>query len=266
MNKEVFKVTKDGKDLELAVKEPTAEDGNKARAVKRRTFAQAVTEGAILRINLDRHIKEQGLWNEDKELRRKKLDEQITEKTLQLKKGGMKLSDAKQVAIDLRALREERRVLLTEINSLDINTAEGQAENAHFNSLVASCLVYNDSGKVYYKDLDDYLKNSASEEAFKGASLLAKMIYALDDDFEKNLPENKFLRQYQFVDDNLNFINKDKKLVDSEGRLINEDGRYVNESGELVDKFGNRVDENGEFVVESQPFLDDDGNPIEIPS
>lgn len=260
--KEIFKVVKDGKEIELAVRTPTAQDGDKARSIKRKTVAKAIAEGAISRIKLDRYIKEQGLWDDEKEAARKKLDEQIVAKTIQLKKGGMKLSEAKQVALDLKTLRNERQTLLTEINGLDVHTVEGQAENAQFNSLVASCLVYNDSGNPYYKDLDDYLNNSFSEEAFKAANLLAKMLHGLDEDFEKNLPENQFLVKYGFVDESGNLINKEKKTVDEEGRLLDENGRYVNEKGEFVDKFGNRVDESGEYVVETTPFLDDDGNPV----
>jgi hypothetical protein len=53
-------------------------------------------------------------------------------------------------------------------------------------------------------------------------------------------------------------------LVDSENRLINEEGRYIDEQGEYVDKNGVKVDKEGEYVIDSQPFLDDEGNPIVV--
>ena len=84
---------------------------------------------------------------------------------------------------------------------------------------------------------------------------MASKLYGLDDNYEKNLPENKFLKQYKFVDDNLRFINKDGKLVDQDGRLIDENGRYINQNGEYVDKEGNLVDDKGDYVVQFQPFL-----------
>jgi hypothetical protein len=34
------------------------------------------------------------------------------------------------------------------------------------------------------------------------------------------------------------------------------------ENGGFVDKFGNKVDASGDYVVETQPFLDDNGQPI----
>jgi len=89
------------------------------------------------------------------------------------------------------------------------------------------------------------------------------MLYGIDPDYEKRLPENEFLKKYKFVDDQLNYIDKKGRRVDSEGRLVNEDGRYINEDGKLVDIEGNLVDEEGNYIVEFTPFLDDEGKPIE---
>ena len=67
----------------------------------------------------------------------------------------------------------------------------------------------------------------------------------------------------KFVDSKLRLVDKKGRLIDSEGRLIDESGRFVDENGNFIDKFGNRVDADGEYVVDQQPFLDDDGNPIQ---
>lgn len=88
------------------------------------------------------------------------------------------------------------------------------------------------------------------------------MLYGLDNDYENNLPENKFLKKYKFIDQKLRLIDKKGRLIDSEGRLIDESGRYVDDNGSFVDKFGNKVDADGDYIVEQQPFLDDNGNPI----
>jgi len=94
------------------------------------------------------------------------------------------------------------------------------------------------------------------------ASNLAMMLYGIDPDYEKRLPENEFLKKYKFVDNELNFIDKQGRRVDSEGRLVNEDGRYINEEGKLVDVDGNLVDEDGNYIVDFTPFLDESGKPI----
>lgn len=262
---EQFEIEKNGKKITLVVREPTIEDGNKARNIYRKEFAEGLKNGGILRLNLEKIAREQGIWNDEKEEQQRKIDEQLADKTIKLKSGGIKLSEAKQLAVDIRNLRNERRNLLSEKSSLDTHTIEGQADNARFNSLVSSCLVYKDNGKSYYSSMEEYLNNAGNEEAFKAAQLLAKMLYGLDEKFEENLPENQFLKKYKFINDDLNYVNKEGKMVDEEGRLIDENGRYIkiiNGEKKFVDKFGRLVDENGQYVVEEKPFLDDEGNPI----
>jgi hypothetical protein len=95
-----------------------------------------------------------------------------------------------------------------------------------------------------------------------GDQTLASMVYGLDNDFEKTLPENKFLHKYKFVDEKLRLVDKQGRLIDAEGRLIDDKGRYIDEAGNYVDKFGNKVDKDGEYLFESKPFLDEEGNPI----
>ena len=112
-----------------------------------------------------------------------------------------------------------------------------------------------------YSGLEAY-ENSDDKVALVGAQNLAKFMYEFDDDFEKNLPENKFLLKYGFINDDLRPINKDGKLIDWEGRLIDEEGRYLDNDGNYVDIDGNPVTEEGEPVVEFSPFLDDDGKPV----
>ena len=38
---------------------------------------------------------------------------------------------------------------------------------------------------------------------------------------------------------------------------------YIDEEGNLIDVDGNRVNEEGDYEFKRQPFLDDDGKPIE---
>jgi hypothetical protein len=88
------------------------------------------------------------------------------------------------------------------------------------------------------------------------------MLYGLDNDYESNLPENKFLKKFKFVDDKLRLVDKKGRLIDAEGRLIDESGRFIDEEGNFVDKYGNRVTSDGDYLVDAQPFLDENGNPV----
>jgi hypothetical protein len=102
------------------------------------------------------------------------------------------------------------------------------------------------------------------EESISMPELSAILASKRENDYEEKLPENKFLKQYKFVDDKLRLVNKEGKLVDEKGRLIDNNGRFINETGQFVDKNGNLVDDKGDYVVEFSPFLDDNGKPVVI--
>jgi len=252
------------KEIELMIKSPSVQDQKEASKAYNQAFSDAIKSKAIVRAKIDEILKEQGLWDDDKQLKFDQLQAQILEKERILAKGGISLSKAKTVALEMKKLREEMRELISVKTVLDNNTAEGQADNARFNYLVSSCTVYKDSNKSYYNGLEDYLNRASDDVALKAAQTLANILYGLDNDYEANLPENKFLKQYKFVDDKLRLINNEGKLVDKDGRLIDETGRFIDKDGNYVDKYGYRVDQTGEYLIESQPFLDDNGKPIII--
>jgi hypothetical protein len=257
-----FTLFVDGKDQEFLIKSPTLADQREAQKVYNQAFSDAVKSGCIVRARMDDLLKEQGLWDDNKQQRLNTLQQQLMDNEKTLAKGGISIKTAKEVAISMKKLREEIRELISVRTNLDNHTAEGQADNARFNYLIASCLVYNTTKEKYFKSYEEYLARAAEPVAIKSAQVLANMLYGLDNDYEKKLPENKFLIKYKFVNDDLRFVNKEGKLVDFEGRLVDVDGRFINGDGKYVDKDGNLVDENGDYITDFRPFLDDDGKPI----
>lgn len=264
MKTKTFKIKLNGseKDTEFLVKTPSINDQREAQKVYNQAFTDAIKSKCVVRAKMDELLEDQGLWNQDKQIKFTKLQQDILDSERKLAKGGISLREAREIAIQMKKDREEVRSLISVRTSLDNHSAEGQADNARFNYLVSVCLVYNDSKQPYFSNMEDYLNRSNEEVAIVAAQHLASMLYGLDNDYELNLPENKFLKKYKFIDDKLRYINKEGKLTDAEGRLVDENGRYIDGEGNFVDKFGNRVDKDGEYVVEHQPFLDDDGKPI----
>jgi hypothetical protein len=256
------KITVEGKEVELDIKAATLADQRESQKVYNQAFSDAVKSGSIVRAKLDDLLKDQGLWDDKKELQFRTLQKQILDSEKKLAKGGISLKDAKNVAIQIQQYRNDLRDLIAVKTNLDSHTAEGQADNARFNYLVSSCVVYKNNGNKYFKNYEDYLNRATDPVSLIAAQKLASIMYGLDSDFEKKLPENKFLIKYKFVNENLEFVDDKGRLVDSDGRLIDTNGRFINEDGKFVDKDGNLVDESGEFVVEFEPFLDDNGNPI----
>jgi hypothetical protein len=249
-------------DKNFSVVTPSGENQKEANKVYNTAFSDAIKAKALVRAKLDDVLTEQGLWDDKKQEAFNSLQNSILEGERKLAKGGIALSKAKSVAIQMKKDRAELRDLIAVKTNLDTHTAEGQADNARFNYLVSCCLVYSDTKQSYYKGYQDYLDKAGEPISVLAAQYLASMLYGLDSDYEEKLPENKFLIKYKFVDNKLRLVNKDGKLVDEEGRLIDEGGRYINENGDFIDKEGNVVNEKGDYLFEFEPFLDDEGKPI----
>jgi hypothetical protein len=247
---------KDGKEVELHVRRPQPSDGEKARMTYNKTLAKSLKDGAMLRMKLESYMREQNLWDDNKQERVNTIFAKITAGKIMLEKGGIKLSEARKIALEMGKARDELVDILSEKNSLEANTAEGQAQNMEFNHLVSLCTVYNDTGKPYYVDMDAYLKDD-SETALKAANALASLLYNTEES-KRELPENQFLLKRGFVDEKFRLVDKNGRLVNEAGELINEAGERVNENNEPIDKNGNPIK-----PIEFQPFLDDDGNPVE---
>jgi hypothetical protein len=274
----------DENTVKTLLRQPTAQNYRDSQIKYNETFRKALDSGALLRQKLTDYMKEQGIWDDEKQNKNDQFIKDISEKEDALKGGGIRLSEAKEIALELRELRVGFRELLAEKNSLDSNSAEGQADNARFSELIRMCMLDPSTKRPRFPDQQAYDAQAEQPWAIEAASELASMIYGLDPDYDQKLEENKFLKEFNFVNDELRFINKDGDLVDMDGRLVNEDGRYIayrTEEGKdkkdpkevyFVNREGEEVvaitDDDGEeewvkvSLKERKPFLDDADEPI----
>lgn len=262
--KKKFSVEIDGAKVEFAAKRPDRRVLDKAELVKSRAFKEAAQAGAIVRAKVEDLMREQNLWDDEKQAAYETLLKALLDGELRLQKGGgagLTKKSARALCLQMRRDRAALRDLTAYRTELDLHTAEAHAENARFNYLVSACTVYGDTGKPYFESHDDYLSREDDPVAGPAATALGQLIYGLDDDFAKKFPENAGLIKLGAVDDKLRLIDKDGNLVDAEGRRVDEKGRLVNEKGELVDANGVGLTEDGQYKVEFEPFLDDEGEP-----
>ena len=259
----------DGKKKTVYVKNPDSAINRQAQLAYNRAFRDALQSGAILRQKLDDILREQDVWNDEKQKQYDDIVRKLSDNERAIDGGGIKLSEAAELAKEMREKREEFRGLIAERTVIDSNTAEGQADNARFNFLVHACMV-DDGGKTVFASAEDYENSAVHPYAVEAARILAEQLYGLDANYDQTLPENKFLKQYKFVDEELRLINSDGKLVDYEGRFVNGEGRFIDyaEDGTtfFVDIDGNRVNEEGDNDVDFTPFLDASGKPVPVPS
>ena len=123
VNKKNFKVTIDSKEIELCVVRPNVKQRQEGQKVYNKAFRDAVESGAILRAKVNSVMREQNLWDDTKEAQYKQLVEKINSNERKIKSGGIKLSEAKEIALQMRKDRVELRSLTSERSGLDNNTA-----------------------------------------------------------------------------------------------------------------------------------------------
>ena len=270
---EIDSVDLDGEKKKVFLQIPASEENKEAQLAYNKAFKEALQSGAILRQKLQRVMNEQGIWDDEKETQYQAILQDLNEGEKRLSRGGISLAEARQLAIDMRRRRVEFRSLIAERSSMDSNTAEGQADNERFSHLVYVCLK-NASGNRLFKSKDEYEDNANQPYVIEAAGQLAEKLYGLDPDYDKNLPENKFLEAYKFSDNATRLINKDGHLIDidSQGveRLIDENGRFIaydeEDESYFVDKDGEKLNADGDYEGGFTPFLDDQGKPVEVPS
>lgn len=248
------------KTVKIIVKKPNniAQQGAQRAAAK--VWSECLRDEIMTKKELEEFMKAHNIWNKDKEKQQKDIINSINdmEKQLFIGSKGKRLtkSEGKRIAIEMRVKRAELRDLIAERMSLEQNTAESLSDNARFDYLVSCCTFYENGEKVY-KDVEDYSQRADDDIAFKAATALAQMMYSVDKDFEAKLPENKFLKMFDFVNEDLSLVNSNGETVDTTGKRIDSNGYYLDDEGNRVDKDGNKLDENGNYIL-SVEFVDDE--------
>lgn len=241
-------------EVEFYVIQPNNDILKRADRHKSKVWNEAIQDGVLTKKEMLNKMKERGVWDEKKDEEEKSLGRQLAELEKKLYHGDgkkkPKLSEGRDIAIQIRRKRMEMRNLLTEKIQLEENTADNLADNARFDYIVASCTYYK-NGQPVYKDFDDYNGKSADELAFSAASKLSQMLYNLDSSFEKSLPENRFLSKFNLVNEKLSLVdpNNPDHLIDTEGKRIDEDGYYLDDDGNRIDREGNRLNKDGEYEM-----------------
>jgi hypothetical protein len=252
--------------VSVIVRRPNGKDLKEAQIEYNKAMRSALENRTLLRQKLNDYLVDQGIWNKEKQSQYDNFIREINNRELVLKKGGIPLKKAKIIALELKRLRVDFRDLISERSSYDNTTAEGLADNARFDSLVATCTEDPNTRARVFTSIEDYNIKSSEPWAVKAASELASMIYNLDPDYEDNLPENKFLKSYKFVDAEGRLVNKDGHLiaVDENGveRLIEAETNkyiaYVDGAKIYVDRDGKPIEE-----IVFSPFTDDDGSTLD---
>jgi len=270
-----FTLKIDDKDVVFEIKKPSLKDRQEADKIYRKTVNQILSEdgNALMRDDLPAFAKKRGKWSDEKEAELSTLEKEISRIEAicstgfdPINKKKVKLKFAEELAKECREkLRPEMYKLRALIYDLDDLTVEKQGENQRFMALMAASVFYKESGKKVYSNYEDLMNRQDEMLTLILTSRYTGVYYNVDNEYTAKLPENKFLKDWGFIDDKLRYL-KDGKAVDSLGRLIDEDGYLINEDGKRVDELGVLIDDSGNYLVDGvASFLDDDGEEIKPP-
>ncbi len=231
LEREVSK--EDGTKLEIYVRKPTNGELTRAEKVRVKQWSKFKSDPDIMsKVQLKRYLEDREIWDINKQKESATLEKSIAKLQDKLSRPGkrkVKLSEARDIAIELRKKRVEYRDLISEKIELESNTTESLADNARFDYLVTCCTFYKDGDEKVYNSLGDY-ESDSTDTAFVAASALGQLLYNLNDSFEASLPENEFLVNQKLAD------KENLALIDFDGNYVDEDFNVILKKEELNSK------------------------------
>lgn len=263
-------VDNDGKSLKLVLKPLGHKVLQEAQMVYNIKLTSLIKhsvsgqDGLLSRQQLEQHLDSLGVWTEQDSKSFLRLQLELRASELQLKTGGIKVSEAKKIALDMKTKRAILITLYGRRSQFDGITMESISENEKFKFLIVKCTVYAKDNTSFFVDIEDYEERQSETSSIDIATALAAKVHGYDENTEANLAENQWLKKFKLADKQGRLINDDNRLIDRDGRLIDKDGRFIDKKGKFVDDRGRPVDENGNFIIVTKPFIDDEtGKPLE---
>jgi len=262
--REVEVKLEDGTTKKVLVKKPSNKLLSDAQLLGAKVWTNCTRDGIMTKKELEIFMRNRNIWDAEKDQQQQSLVDSIAnlERELALGTDGkLTKKRGKEIAISMRRLRLMLRNLISERLSLEQNTAEALSENAKFDFLVANCVYLEDGTTKVYNSLEDYSAKADDEVAYASANALAQMMYSIDKEFEEKLPENKFLKKFNFVNNDLSLVDADNNLVDIDGKRIDDQGYYLNEDGNRVDMEGHILDADGALAFQAE-YLDEESESV----
>jgi hypothetical protein len=229
----VFGVNVDGRVTRLVVRRPTPQAVRESDLVYFRALQEAVDAGLMVRTEVGRVMRDQGLWDHHRQVEYDTATTSLRCGEEALAAGVLKPSEAEAVALRMRDTRAAIRGLLAERAELDRHTAESHAERARYEYILVSCVVDADTGRPFFQDVADFRDRAGAPVGEMADAMLEGMAVGLADVCAWTLPENRFRLAHRMVDDKLRLIDRDGRPVDEQGGHVG--GGFEEGFAEFVD-------------------------------
>jgi hypothetical protein len=202
MQARVFKsVMPDGKEVELRFNRPTQKILQDAEFEFKKYWARCMRSGIMSQAEALKMMKQNNIWTEEDEqailehrTRIASLEKEFTE--------DLSEENGKALFAQIKRLRSDMQDINSKFTNIYENTAENMAGDYRLQYLAANCVVYNDTGKRVFKDVEELI--SRAQESIVSDSYSE----ALVSNFEINygiqfpptgelLPENRWLKSFE---------------------------------------------------------------------
>lgn len=247
----------DGTVKKVTIRKPSAKDIDQADTIRAAKVAEIIKskEKILSRYEIDGYLRSNGIWTVEDEQKVVDINKEIHALLEKLRKGGLKISEGREIAVSITKKRIEAIRVSSKRRVFDDSTIESQAEHERNDYLAFACTVDNETGEQLWDTWEDFKEDRSSDAYYTCAQNLISVLNDDADEFEKKLPENRWLRKYGFIDDELRYT--DRKT----GKFVDEDGNPIEKNNkEIIDQI---QDLQGEINEES-PFVDDEtGDKIE---
>lgn len=221
-----------------------------------KAWNRAIADGAKLEREMEKFLAERNHWTSEDQAKLTSMQEERENYLKVLREGGCSLSQARDAALKSLDVYESMILLATTKTQYNAMTIESRADNAYRDYLVSQCAVYNnDRKKKYFQNYEDYLNRKKDLDAQRITAKFSEIYWGVG--HLAMTEEQEFLQKYGFLDEDLNFIDREGRKVNRDGDLIDEDGRRYK-----LTKTGKKtyLDKKVEF----KPFLDEEGKPVEV--
>lgn len=253
MSRQEFVVKINDKDVALAVRRPFNDELQEADRIAAAKIAEIIRDkkrDLLLRRELDDYLRSKGIWTQEDEDKIERLQREIKDKLVELKKGGISIMTARAIALEITQKRIDIVGAWQKRQTFDNMTIESIANQDREEYLFFCTIVYSESGERYWNDLEAMRADKGSE-VFKAARLaFDKMFYGYDEQIEKTLPENIWLKKYGFVNDDMELI--DRKT----GEYVDKNGKLLQKKNEIIQQ----LEAIQTIVQPEEPFIDDETN------
>lgn len=189
---------KDDKELELRFKRPNQAVLSKAELVYRKAYSSAFRDEIITNAEVEKLLRERGLWDEKEQAKQEEIRQQIFELEERLKDEGISDEEGVNICNTLDLLRLSVLEANSIYQSIADNTCETIAKEAQNGFLCSECVVENKTGNRVYKNVDDYrnrLDEPCSRDAFQETvigMLEVRVGHELPTNIMEEYPENKW--------------------------------------------------------------------------